>query len=169
LPLTSVDGCDSTITLNLTVLSADTTYVTNEITTNDLPFEYESLYYDENTQPGTYVDTLVIVHEDESKSVIVHTLIVTLYDAVDNVNVNDLMLLPNPVNVNNTLSVVAEFTSEERNGLYVEVFNAVGQCVYVNTPSVYPIQISGLSERGLYMVRITTGTGKLYQGKVVVK
>ena len=169
LPLTSVDGCDSTLTLNLTVLSADTTYVTTEITTNDLPFEYETLYYDENTQPGTYIDTLDIMNEDGSKYVIIHTLIVHLYDAVDNISVNDLMLLPNPVNVNNTLLVSAEFTSEESVGLYVEVFNAVGQRVYVDTPSVYPIQISGLSERGIYMVRVTTGTGKLYHGKVVVK
>jgi hypothetical protein len=169
LPLTSVDGCDSTLTLNLTVLSADTTYVTTEITTNDLPFEYETLYYDENTQPGTYIDTLDIMNEDGSKYVIIHTLIVHVYDAVDNISVNDLMLLPNPVNVNNTLLVSAEFTSEESVGLYVEVFNAVGQRVYVDTPSVYPIQISGLSERGIYMVRVTTGTGKLYHGKVVVK
>ena len=169
LPLISVDGCDSTLTLNLTVLSADTTRVTTEITTNDLPFEYETLYYDENTQPGTYVDTLDIMNEDGSKYVIIHTLIVHLYDAVDNITVNDLILLPNPVNVNNTLLVSAEFTSEESVGLYVEVFNAVGQRVYVDTPSVYPIQISGLSERGIYMVRVTTGTGKLYHGKVVVK
>ena len=169
LPLISVDGCDSTLTLNLTVLSADTTRVTTEITTNDLPFEYETLYYDENTQPGTYIDTLDIMNEDGSKYVIIHTLIVHLYDAVDNISVNDLILLPNPVNVNNTLLVSAEFTSEESIGLYVEVFNAVGQRVYVDTPSVYPIQISGLSECGIYMVRITTGTGKLYHGKVVVK
>lgn len=169
LPLTSLDGCDSTITLNLTVLSADTTYVTTEITTNDLPFEYETLLYDETTQPGTYVDTLVILNDDESKYVIIHTLIVHLYDAVDNVSVNDLMLLPNPVNVNSTLLVAAEFASEEREGLSVEVFNAVGQRVYADRPMVYPIQISGLSESGIYMVRITTGTGKLYYGKVVVK
>jgi hypothetical protein len=169
LPLTSLDGCDSTITLNLTVLSADTTYVTTEITTNDLPFEYETLLYDETTQPGTYVDTLVILNDDESKYVIIHTLIVHLYDAVDNVSVNDLMLLPNPVNVNSTLLVAAEFASEEREGLSVEVFNAVGQRIYADRPMVYPIQISGLSESGIYMVRITTGTGKLYYGKVVVK
>ena len=169
LPLISVDGCDSTIVLNLTVLSADTTYVTNEITTNDLPFEYETLYYDENTQPGTYVDTLVIDNEDGSKYVIIHTLIVHLYDAVDNISIKDLIMYPNPVAINSTLSVVAEFTSEERDGLFVEVFNAIGQRVYVDSPIVYPIQISGLIERGVYLVRITTGNGDLYQGKVVVK
>ncbi len=171
LPLKSVDGCDSTITLNLTVLSADTTFVTNEITTDELPFEYGTLYYDENTQPGTYVDTLDIQNEDGSKYVIIHTLIVREATgvAVDNIDANTLIMYPNPVSANTTLYVSAEFTSEEREGLYVEVFNAIGQRVYVDTPSIYPVQINGLSERGIYMVRITTGTGKLYQGKVLVK
>jgi hypothetical protein len=53
--------------------------------------------------------------------------------------------------------------------MLVEVFNAVGQRVIVDTPTVYPVEINGLSERGVYIVRIVTGDGNVYQGKVVVQ
>ena len=164
----SVDGCDSTITLNLTVLNGETTYVTHTITTDELPYEYMGLYYDGATAPGTYKETIILEAEN-CKDIIVHTLVVLYADAVDNVKSLDLALLPNPVNVNSTLYVEADFTVSERKGMLVEVFNAVGQRVYMDTPSVYPVQINGLSERGVYVVRIITGEGNVYQGKVVVK
>lgn len=166
--LKSVEGCDSTITLNLTVLSGDTTRVEFTITTDDLPYEYQGLYFDKTTKPGTYVDTIVIETEN-CEEVIIHTLIVEQGVAVDNVNSYDLIMVPNPVTVNGTLYINAEFTPEERDGLVVEVFNAIGQRVYVEYPSIYPIEITGLAERGMYVVRIIAGDGKAYTGKIIVE
>ena len=166
--LTSVDGCDSTITLNLKVLNGDTTRVEFEITTDDLPYEYQDLYFDKSTAPGTYVDT-IIVETENCEDVIIHTLIVKEGVAVDNVNSYDLVMVPNPVAVNGTLYINAEFTPEERDGLVVEVFNAIGQRVYVEYPSIYPIEVTGLAERGMYIVRIIAGNGKSYQGKIIVE
>lgn len=169
LPLKSKDGCDSTITLNLTVLSADTTYVEKEITTNDLPYEYESLLFDEQTEPGVYVDTITVVMEDGSEFVIIHTLTIVLADAIENVDLLDLTLAPNPLKVNSTLYVNADFTTSEREGLVVEVFNSVGQIIYRDEPVQHPIAITGLNQRGLYVVRISTASGKSYLGKVIVE
>jgi hypothetical protein len=166
--LKSVDGCDSTITLNLTVLSGDTTRVEFTITTDDLPYEYQGLYFDKTTNPGTYVDTIVVETEN-CEEIIIHTLIVEQGVAVDNVNSYDLIMVPNPVTVNGTLYINAEFTPEERDGLVVEVFNAIGQRVYVEYPSIYPIEITGLAERGMYVVRIIAGNGKAYTGKIIVE
>ncbi len=165
---TSVDGCDSTITLNLVVINGETIYVSDTITTNDLPYEYMGLYYDIATPAGTYTETIEVVAEN-CKDVIVHTLVVEMADAVENVEAMDLVLVPNPVKVNNTLYVEAEFTVNERKGMLVEVFNAVGQLVIEDTPEVYPVAIKGLSERGVYIVRIITGEGNVYQGKVIVQ
>ena len=39
--------------------------------------------------------------------------------------------------------------------------------VVVDSPTVYPVAIDGLSERGVYVVRIITGEGNVYQGKVI--
>ena len=164
----SVDGCDSTITLNLRVLNGETIYVTDTVTTAELPYDYMDLHYDVATAPGTYKETIVIEAEN-CKDIIEHTLVVVLADAIDNVEQTDLMLIPNPVNANSTLYVEADFTANERKDMLVEVFNAVGQCVYAETPVVYPIAIDGLTERGVYVVRIITGEGTMYQGKVVVK
>lgn len=166
--LTSVEGCDSTITLNLTVLTGDTTRIEKRITTDELPYEYKGLYYDKSTLPDTYVDTIVI-KTGNCEEVIIHTLIVELADAIDNVNTVDLVMIPNPVAVNGTIYINAEFSAEERDGMRVEVFNAIGQCVYVDTPSIYPIEIGGLQERGMYIVRIITGNGKCYSDKLIVE
>ena len=46
---------------------------------------------------------------------------------------------------------------------------SVGQRVYSDEPSIYPIEINTLTQRGVYLVRITAGNGNIYQGKVVVK
>ena len=168
LELKSVDGCDSTIVLHLTVLEGDTTYMEKTITTDELPYEYESIYYDENTKPGVYVDTLVL-EKDGNEFVIIHTLTVEEGTAVDVVRNFDLIMVPNPVVANHTLYINADFTVEEREGLMVEVFNAVGQRIYVDTPNIYPIEIDGLNITGVYVVRVVTGDGKSYQGKVIVE
>ena len=126
------------------------------------------LHYDVATAPGTYKETIVIEAEN-CKDIIEHTLVVVLADAIDNVEQTDLTLVPNPVNANSTLYVEADFTANERKDMLVEVFNAVGQRIYMDAPSIYPIEINGLNNYGVYVVRIITGTGKSYQGKVVVK
>ena len=62
-----------------------------------------------------------------------------------------------------------EFTAEEQYGLRVEVVNSVGQIISMQYPSHYPIAISGIDVSGLYYIRIVTGTGDLYVGKLIVK
>ena len=170
MPLTSVDGCDSTITLNLMVLNGDTTEITKRITASDLPYENKELglYYGVETKAGEYTD--IIKYEAENcEEIIIHKLIVEVADAIDYVRTKDLILVPNPVNANSTLYVEADFTANERKDMLVEVFNTIGQRVYAETFEVDPIAINGLTERGVYVVRIITGEGTIYQGKVIVK
>ena len=77
--------------------------------------------------------------------------------------------MPNPVKVDGKLLVQANFTAEDKKGMVVEVFNSVGQLVHVERPIVYPITIEGLNHRGVYLVRVTSGNGDIYQSKVVVE
>ena len=88
---------------------------------------------------------------------------------VDGVAVFELAMVPNPVRVSEVLTVVGEFSEVERQGLIVTVLNAVGQKVYEDEPSTCPILIEGLQQRGVYIVRIVTGTGDVRQGKVIVE
>ena len=166
LNLKSVDGCDSVVTLNLLVLKDETNYVEYEITTDDLPYSYYSINYDENTKPGTYTDTITVT-VDGVDYVVVHTLIISLPSGLGAITVQDLVLAPNPVKASETLYVINDFSLEERNGLRFELFNSMGQCVYVGEPNAYPIAIEGMSQTGIYILRIVTGTGSVYQGKVL--
>ena len=89
--------------MTLTVLDGDTTYMDVDITTDELPYSYKTIYYDENTKPGVYVDTIVDTDKEGKEYVIIHTLTVKEGTALDVVNNFDLIMVPNPVNVNNTL------------------------------------------------------------------
>ena len=88
---------------------------------------------------------------------------------MDNIAIADLTMVPNPVRVAEELVVVGEFTELERQGLIVTVFNALGQKVYEAEPDIYPIVVDGLYQRGVYVVRVVTGLGEVYQGKVIVE
>ena len=99
--------------------------------------------------------------------VVIHTLIVNLSDAIDNVMIKDLVMVPNPLRANQTLYILNDFTIEERIGLYVEVFDAKGQRVLIDEPRNYPITIDYLDQSGIYVVRIITGTGTVYTGKIL--
>ena len=45
----------------------------------------------------------------------------------------------------------------------------MGQVVMLDYPNTYPIEVANISVSGLYYVRIITGTGDLYIGKLIVK
>jgi hypothetical protein len=117
---------------------------------------------------GVYVDT-INVSTGECDDVIILTLTIDEFVAVDNVTLANLTLVPNPVRVEEQLFVAGEFSAAERNGLIVSVYNAVGQKVYEVEPNNYPIVIDGLQHRGVYVVRVVTGTGDVRQGKIIVE
>jgi hypothetical protein len=61
------------------------------------------------------------------------------------------------------------YIKQDIGNLLVEVFNTLGQNVLVFRPTNYPIEIKGLTQSGVYLVRITTSKREVYQGKFVVK
>ena len=168
LPLTSVGGCDSTIVLNLMELTDDTIYVSQKITTRELPYTFGSKVYDEKTNLGIHKDE-IYVERDNCSSVVVLTLEVGEAVAVDNVSLADLTLYPNPVVAGEPIYIDGEFTAKELNGMQVEIYSMLGQRVAHFEPYEQPILVEGLEERGLYIVRVIAGNGTIYQGKIIVK
>ena len=157
-------GCDSIVTLNANVLPDLRTTINATIKDGER-------YYDDNFEglsvAGTYTNELVSV--DGCDSTITLILEVETGIAINNVNMIDLVLVPNPVKAEDVFLVQTDFTTEEMSGLVVEMFDAIGQCVYTSEPTIYPIAIEALSVRGVYLVRITSGSGNIYQSKIVVK
>ena len=170
LPLKSVDGCDSTVTLYLTILNGDTTYVEETVTTDELPYEYMDLYYDETTEPGTYTDTLTVDGgEGGCESVIIHTLTVEETTWWQGTSRKELMLTPNPVRIHESVRVHLELTAAEREGLTVQVYSNSGALIRQYEPEGEPVTVDGLDAAGVYVVRIVDGLGNVYTGKIIVR
>ena len=81
----------------------------------------------------------------------------------------NIVLVPNPINAGEKLTIRGEFTDEELAGLKVEVITSAGEVVNEARPTQMPAEIGGFEARGVYIVRITTGRGEIIHGKVVVK
>lgn len=164
------NGCDSVINFELIVIEIDTTYVDETIELSDLPYTYLDKVFDENTAVGTYTEEFTEENGTECPGVIIYTLTVIQGDvAVDNVSMVDLVITPNPLASGQTLYINAEFTAAELEGMVVDVYNTIGQKVVSERVTTDPIMINGLTQSGVYLVNITTGTGVKYQGKVIVK
>ncbi len=164
------DGCETTIQLTLTVTPIDTIFETETIALDELPYIYGDKEYDVNTEIGEYADTVYVTGDDGCIDVIIYVLTVIEGDvAVDNVMDIDITMYPNPLSSGQLLYIDAEFTAEERDGMVIDVMNMVGQRVISATPTSDPIAINGLTQSGVYIVRITTGTGVQHLGKVIVK
>jgi hypothetical protein len=79
-----------------------------------------------------------------------------------------LVVAPNPIRGGESTYVNRNWTLEEQRGLRVEVVDARGEVVMSYIPDNYPIEIVGLGTRGIYMIRIVSGIGDVYVGKLVV-
>ncbi|MFI3297939.1 MAG: fibronectin type III domain-containing protein [bacterium] len=163
-------GCEYTVELTLSVLNVDTTYAEKTITLDDLPYEYRDAVFGEDTEVGVGTYEFAIDNGTDCPDIEILTLTVIEGDvAVDNTRILDLTIYPNPLAAGATLYVDAEFTAAERDGMVVEAMNMVGQRIVSAQPTTDKITINGLTQSGLYIVRITTGTGVQYIGKVIVK
>ena len=159
-------GADSIVTLTLGVFDGETEFAIDTTITKGESFLFAG---EELTEAGVYTDSLVNQYGCDSVVVLTLTVEETPIVGIEDAELVELVLTPNPVQVGEELLINATFSAEELDGMVVEVFNSVGQCVYTSQPVVAPIAITGLPQAGVYMVNITTASGNRYQGKVIVK
>lgn len=169
-------GCDSTVVLNLVVLGGDTTYVRKEITTAQLPYTIagSDITYDVNTQPGEYVDTILVEHED-CHDVMIHTLVVSSLQAVDNVSEQPITLLPNPVNRGDQVELIIPTSGEISVAIYdtygasIWAYQGDARQVATQTTAGYSMIITADFPSGVYLVHMLDADGRQWQGKLVVR
>ena len=162
----TTSGADSIVTLTLGVYEGETEFAIDTTITKGESYEFGGEFL---TETGIYKDTLVNQYGCDSVVVLTLTVEDTPIVGLENAELVELVLTPNPVQIGEELLINATFSAEELEGMVVEVFNSVGQCVYTSQPVVAPITITGLPQAGVYMVNITTASGNRYQGKVIVK
>lgn len=157
----TAEGCDSVIQLTLKMIptvKVDTTITIKE-------GEVYNFGGNDLTEAGEYTHTFTT--EEGCDSIVNLTLVVKT--GVENVAVQALTIAPNPVRLGVSTAVHRDWTADEQDGLRVEVLNSVGQIVDSYNPTVYPIEIEPIHVSGVYYIRIITGTGDVYVGKLIVK
>jgi hypothetical protein len=171
LPLVSSGGCDSTIVLNLYVLNADTIYVKQNITLGDLPYVFLTRKFDENTPVGIYEDEFFVERENCS-AVIKYELKVGEEVSVENIEQRYLVIYPNPIVVGEYVNIEGEFSMFDSDDVVIEVYDMLGSCIYREKQSSDEGRIVSelaISNRGIYMVVVTSSDGSKLLGKIIVK
>jgi hypothetical protein len=158
--ISSPDGCDSLVHIYVDFIEKieiDTTVVIADGDFYD--FGENSL-----TKAGKYYE--VFVSSAGCDSIVNLTLIVET--GLDGVYAMPLVIAPNPVSSEEVSYISGNWTIEEQQGMRVDIVDARGEMIRSFCPTDYPIAIKGFAVRGIYFVRILTGTGDLYVGKIIV-
>ena len=88
---------------------------------------------------------------------------------IENSYLIPIVVAPNPIRGGEVTYLLKEWTEDEKAGMTVEVLTTVGQQLMIFKPTVYPITIEGISTAGVYHIRVISGTGDVYIGKLIVK
>ena len=158
---TNSRGCDSIVELTLDFIPTVRVAITATIN------EGETYEFGGNSlsQAGEYEHTFHTALGCDS----VVTLTLNVTTSVDNAYALPIVVAPNPVYGGQSTFVNREWTAAEQSGMRVEVLNSVGQVVEVFTPTTFPIEVGGIYTSGVYYIRVTTGTGDIYLGRLVVR
>lgn len=160
---TAAGGCDSIVTLHLTVNPVYYQTVNLTIFDTETPYEWNGYSI---TETGAYVwsgqtaagcDSIVTL-EIEVKGV-----------GIDYAEDGMFAISPNPVQRGGNVRLDVTLNEAEREGLVVEVFTSNGKLVDRFEPKEQPMYAKMPDVDGLYMIRLTTGTGRVLYGKVIVK
>lgn len=164
------EDCDTIVTLTLAVLSGDTLHVTDEITTDQLPYMYNGeVVLPLDTKEGVYTDTLDVKSETgKCSQTVILTVTVRQPDAVDNIGYNSLQIRPNAISRGETVYIEHDFSASERAEMTIEMFDMLGHRMEVRIPETGAITISDFPSAGVYTVRISTDE-QTYIGRIVVK
>ena len=157
----TTEGCDSIVELTLDFIPTVRVAITATIN------EGETYEFGGNSlsQAGEYEHTFHTALGCDS----VVTLTLNVTTPVDNAYALPIIVAPNPVYGGQSTFVNREWTAAEQSGMRVEVLNSVGQVVEVFTPTSFPIEVGGIYTSGVYYIRVTTGTGDIYLGRLVVR
>lgn len=160
---TSVAGCDSIVTYKLNVLEKMFTMLNDTIQEGEV---YNQNGFTNLTEEGIYKDTLQTVGGCDS--IVVLTLVVEPFVAINEAYATTITLTPNPVKRGGVVVVEQEFAADR---IKVEIFSPIGAKVKeqnFDMQAIEDIRLSGFNVSGTYLIRITTDTGDIYMAKLIV-
>lgn len=161
IPATTGD-CGKITTFELTVLATPNDTIHVEVSPSDLPYHWNGQDY---YQSGFYTEYLSTSLGCDS----IINLDLKVLNGLDYAEDGLFTISPNPVEKGGSVRLDVTLDEAERNGLIVEVFTSNGALVRREEPKEQPMTVKMPQEAGLYMVRLTTGSGRVLYGKVIVK
>ena len=158
--LKTVDGCDSTVTLHLTIAKLYQEEVQAEINEG----ETYTFFGNEYSESGTYT---VVVPGQGGECDSTHVLVLTVITAIDNVAAGNLNLTPNIIRAGQSVTAKGNFNGT----IHVEVYDIVGRMVLnQDQPAAHNrIVISAFDNSGVYTVRISDKLNEQFVGRVIVQ
>lgn len=139
------------------------TVVVDTAVVTDKPYDFGGTTY---TTSGKYTHKFFT---DEYGCDSIVNLTLTITTGLDYNTALPLTIAPNPIGINDITYIDRTWTAEEQNGLTVEIVNSVGQIISTFRPEYYPIVIRSLNVSGVYLIRVTSGTGEVYMGRLIVR
>ena len=158
----SIGGC---ITINRTYVDfLETKYY--EYTINLAEGETYNFCGNTISKAGDYTCTYQTTEHGCDSVVTLHLNVGTGIDMVES---QQLIVAPNPIKRGEVSYVNRDWSAAERQNMIVETLNSLGQVIQRFNPSSFPIEIGNLQVSGTYYVRIITGTGERYVGRLIIK
>ena len=167
--LARTTGCDSVVTLSLTVNPTYEQDLKVSIAENKLPYTNLDLTVPAGTDLGTYDYRIEAKTMAGCDSIINLTLTVTPPDGLSQVQVHSLDVVPNVVKRGGTVTIKTSFSASERRGMDIRLYDAVGRMIKVISPALAgDQQVTMPAVSGAYFLRITTTNGVTYSAKLLV-
>ena len=168
IPSQAVADCDSTVTLVVTKLPSYEVDDAVNISEAELPYQYADTTFDIGTVSGEYT---IASHTVAGCDSIVHLTLTVGGSGIGMLGDDSYFnITPNPVHVQAPAYIHYDFTEAEKDGMLVEVFTGTGSKVQGFAPEVFPINVGKyLFAPGVYMVRVTTGTGEVLVGRIIAR
>lgn len=158
--LKTVDGCDSTVTMHLTIAKLYQEEIQAEINEG----ETYTFFGNEYSESGTYT---VVVPGQGGECDSTHVLVLTVITAIDNVAAGNLNLTPNIIRAGQSVTAKGNFNGT----IHVEVYDIVGRMVLnQDQPAAHNrIVINAFDNSGVYTVRISDKLNEQFVGRVIVQ
>lgn len=158
--LATIYGCDSTVTLHLTIAKLYQDSKTAEIKEG----ESYTFYGETFTKSGTYQ---VVVPGQDGECDSTHVLVLNVQTGLENVAGSNLMLMPNVIHAGESVTATGNF----KGNVHVEVYDIVGRMILSEDRQATNkrITISAFDNSGVYTVRISDKLNTQFVGRVIVQ
>lgn len=162
----TVDGCDSMVSINLTVVPPEYFNFEKTIETKELPYIYLGKTYPKGTKPGFYQDTLEIKDPEGCISYSILKLTIKLSDHLEDLKYDNFSITPSCIHKGESF-VIEGIGSFSRN--VVDIYDSKGIRIYSHTYNELPITIEGgIDNSGVYTLVIQNQHKKIIK-KIIVE